>query len=270
MIVSTAPKIATSATICAVSVLVPGSIREGIETRITTMNARSMAYASREITARRPRSGRTELYPPFHAFRRTDCGGPPHFCPLLAYFQLSQQLEVNHRKEVRHFHGQTGASLHHFGPAKGRLRRLCPFTRRTEAQTQGRSCADFASKLSIAPTFSNVRPMSSNPLSRQCLRHVSTSNAKAVPSAVVTVCASRSTVIRAFWPFSASFIRISTCSCGSAMGRIPFLKQLLKKMSAKDGAITQRMPKSRSAHGACSRLDPQPKFSPETRISASR
>src|SRR4051812_12762600 len=40
-------------------------------------------------------------------------------------------------------------------------------------------------------------------------------------------------------------------------------------MSAKDGAITQRIPKSRSAQGACSLLEPQPKFAPPTRIFAS-
>ena len=34
--------------------------------------------------------------------------------------------------------------------------------------------------------------------------------------------------------------------------------------------MTQRMPKSSSAHGACSRLEPQPKFSPETRMVALR
>ena len=70
--------------------------------------------------------------------------------------------------------------------------------------------------------------------------------------------------------FSASFIRRSTCSWGRTMGRMPFLKQLLKKMSAKDGAITQRMPKSSSAQGACSRELPQPKFSPAIRIWAWR
>jgi hypothetical protein len=40
-------------------------------------------------------------------------------------------------------------------------------------------------------------------------------------------------------------------------------------MSAKDGAMRQLMPKSSSAQGACSRLDPQPKFSPVIRILAS-
>jgi hypothetical protein len=51
---------------------------------------------------------------------------------------------------------------------------------------------------------------------------------------------------------------------------MPFLKQLLKKMSAKLGAITQRMPKSSSAQGACSRELPQPKLSPAIRIWAFR
>lgn len=42
-------------------------------------------------------------------------------------------------------------------------------------------------------------------------------------------------------------------------------------MSAKDEAMTVRMPKSRSAQGACSRLEPQPKLPPlTTRISALR
>ena len=36
----------------------------------------------------------------------------------------------------------------------------------------------------------------------------------------------------------------------------------------KAGAMTQRMPKSSSAQGACSREEPQPKLSPATRISA--
>src|SRR5512132_708690 len=39
-------------------------------------------------------------------------------------------------------------------------------------------------------------------------------------------------------------------------------------MSARDGAITTRNPASSSAHTACSRLDPVPKFGPATRIEA--
>jgi hypothetical protein len=41
-------------------------------------------------------------------------------------------------------------------------------------------------------------------------------------------------------------------------------------MSAKSGAMMQRIPKSSSDHGACSRDEPQPKFSPVTRIVALR
>ena len=59
-------------------------------------------------------------------------------------------------------------------------------------------------------------------------------------------------------------------SRGSRTGRTPFLKQLLWKMSAKSGEMTQRTPKSSSAQGACSREEPQPKFSKAIRISAFR
>ena len=51
---------------------------------------------------------------------------------------------------------------------------------------------------------------------------------------------------------------------------MPFLKLLLKKMSAKSGAMMQRMPKSSSAQGACSREEPQPKFSCAMMICALR
>lgn len=46
------------------------------------------------------------------------------------------------------------------------------------------------------------------------------------------------------------------------------LKQLLWKMSAKLGAMMQRNPYSRSDQGACSREEPQPKFSPAIRMPA--
>src|SRR6185295_10958120 len=41
-------------------------------------------------------------------------------------------------------------------------------------------------------------------------------------------------------------------------------------MLAKSGAMMHRMPKSRNAHGACSRELPQPKFGPPIRICAPR
>jgi hypothetical protein len=47
---------------------------------------------------------------------------------------------------------------------------------------------------------------------------------------------------------------------GSTIGSTPFLKQLLKKMSAKLGAISARKPYCCRAQGACSRDEPQPKF----------
>src|SRR5690606_3894954 len=53
----------------------------------------------------------------------------------------------------------------------------------------------------------------------------------------------------------------SISSSFKTMGNRPFLKLLLKKISAKLGASTARKPYSSSAQGACSRLEPQPKFS---------
>jgi hypothetical protein len=41
-------------------------------------------------------------------------------------------------------------------------------------------------------------------------------------------------------------------------------------MSANDGAMTARKPKSMSAQTACSRDEPQPKFGPPTRICGPR
>ena len=65
--------------------------------------------------------------------------------------------------------------------------------------------------------------------------------------------------------FFCSFINISTCSSGKIIGNIPFLKQLLKKISAKEVDTTTLIPKSDKAQGACSREDPQPKLSPQLR-----
>ena len=60
----------------------------------------------------------------------------------------------------------------------------------------------------------------------------------------------------------------STVGSGSTMGSRPFLKQLLKKMSAKLGAMMARKPYWSMAQGACSRLEPQPKFSRASRMLA--
>ena len=60
----------------------------------------------------------------------------------------------------------------------------------------------------------------------------------------------------------------ATVASGSTMGSRPFLKQLLKKMSAKLGAMIARKPYWSSAQGASSRLEPQPKFLRASRMLA--
>src|SRR3990172_9176051 len=59
-----------------------------------------------------------------------------------------------------------------------------------------------------------------------------------------------------------------TCSIGSSTGRTPLRNALLKKMPPKEGAMTARKPRSRSAFGAPSRDEPQPKLRSANRISA--
>ena len=49
---------------------------------------------------------------------------------------------------------------------------------------------------------------------------------------------------------------------------MPLPIALLRKMSANDGAMTTRKPASCSAHAACSRDEPQPKFTPATSTDA--
>src|SRR6201981_1019978 len=62
----------------------------------------------------------------------------------------------------------------------------------------------------------------------------------------------------------------ATSSSRSTTLRNPFLLLLFAKISANDEAITTLKPKSASAHTACSREDPQPKFFPVTRMLAPR
>jgi hypothetical protein len=83
-----------------------------------------------------------------------------------------------------------------------------------------------------------------------------------------TTCARRSTVAPKPGRPSTAANSASTSWAGSTMGSNPFFRQLPWKMSAKLGAISTRMPKSCSAHTACSRLEPQPKFSRASRIRA--
>ena len=79
----------------------------------------------------------------------------------------------------------------------------------------------------IASAFCSVSPISSRPSIRQCLRNGSMSNLITPPSGPLISCARRSTVIRRWPRGTASSISLSISSCGSAIGRMPFLKQLL-------------------------------------------
>ena len=79
-------------------------------------------------------------------------------------------------------------------------------------------------------------------------------------------CFGKSTVIK--FLFSACLIKISFSELFTFIGKIPFLKQLLKKISAKLGAIMHLKPKSNNDQGACSLLLPQPKLSPVISILA--
>ena len=54
----------------------------------------------------------------------------------------------------------------------------------------------------------------------------------------------------------------------TTIGSSPFLRLLLRKMSAKLVERIARMPQAVSAHGACSRDEPAPKLSPTSRICA--
>ena len=89
----------------------------------------------------------------------------------------------------------------------------------------------------------------------------------AVPSGSVDALAARSTVSSsAGRPRARARSRVRPRS--SATGRRPFFSAFCLKMSANERAITARKPQSTSAHGACSRDEPQPKLSPARRICA--
>jgi hypothetical protein len=51
-------------------------------------------------------------------------------------------------------------------------------------------------------------------------------------------------------------------AAGRQTGRMPLRTQFIRKIGEKLGAMIARMPNSSSAQAACSRLEPQPKFSP--------
>ena len=86
---------------------------------------------------------------------------------------------------------------------------------------------------------------------------------------VVTTHFSRSTASTSS-PASARAASTATVAAGSTTGRMPFLRQLARKIAPNEGAITARMPNCRIAHTAISREEPQPKFSPAIRMDAAR
>ena len=81
------------------------------------------------------------------------------------------------------------------------------------AHRQGWAAADFCSCASIADASTKVRPMSSRPSIRHCLRNGSISNLTIPPSGPRISCAGRSTVSVAFAPRSASSWSLAR-SCG--------------------------------------------------------
>ena len=110
--------------------------------------------------------------------------------------------------------------------------------------------------------------MSSSPSSKQWRLKGSTSKSTRAPSGSVTCWVSRS-IVR-LTPTSSALCRNrrSTTASSNSSGSRPLLNELFLKISAKLGAIIQRIPNWTSAHTACSRLDPQPKFSRLRRIEA--
>jgi len=77
-------------------------------------------------------------------------------------------------------------------------------------------------------------------------------------------------VWRAPWAASVSAAMRRTVSSGSTTGSMPFWKQLPKKMSPKEGAMTARNPMPIRAQTAPSREEPQPKFGPARRMGLPR
>src|SRR5262249_48150339 len=96
-----------------------------------------------------------------------------------------------------------------------------------EPHTHGLAAFDLLSKLSILLLLIIVWPISSSPLSRQCLRCGSMSNFTTPPSGPRISCFARSIESVALAPRSASSNSFSRSSGETLIGRMPFLKQLL-------------------------------------------
>jgi hypothetical protein len=107
----------------------------------------------------------------------------------------------------------------------------------------GQTALLLSSKASIDDPFCKVRPISSRPLRRQCLRNGSVVNLMgALPFNLLTTSCSRSTSNSR--PASASSANATQSASDKVTGNMPFCIALFLKMSAKLGAIMHRIPKS--------------------------
>lgn len=108
---------------------------------------------------------------------------------------------------------------------------------------QGHVLLRLCSNVWMDCAFCSVSAISSRPFNRQCLRNGSTvKGIGGFPFALRISCFSKST--SSSRPCSASSARAVHCSFGNATGSIPFCMVLLRKISAKLGAMMQRIPKS--------------------------
>lgn len=108
---------------------------------------------------------------------------------------------------------------------------------------QGHVSVLRCSNASIAAPLCIVNAMSSRPFKRQCLRKGSI--LKGIGGSPFTrLISSFSRSTSKLRPSSASLANSQHCSWGMATGSIPFCIELLRKISAKLGAITHRIPKS--------------------------
>lgn len=108
---------------------------------------------------------------------------------------------------------------------------------------QGHISLLLTSNDSMAATRCIVRLTSSSPLSKQCRRYRSKAKANGgLPPTRRISCSSKSTSSSS--PASASSASTRQSATGSVIGNMPFCIVFVRKISAKLGAIMQRIPKS--------------------------
>ena len=88
------------------------------------------------------------------------------------------------------------------------------------------------------------------------------------PSGKVSTFSFRSTLICAFGSAFCAATSFAYTSGLTTTGSKPFFNELPLKMSANEVEMTTRSPQPTSAHGACSREEPQPKLSPASKTCA--